>query len=161
MADQEHYDAFISYSHAVDGELAPALQRGLHGLARPWNRLRALRVFRDQTSLSASPNLWSSIETALTGSRFFILLASPESAESAWVRREVDFWRGNRDRATFLIAVTDGTLVWDEAAGDFDWSKTTALGGQPAETLRHRAAVGGPDLGTRYRPTLDAAQPVP
>lgn len=30
------YQAFISYSHAVDGELAPALQRALQGFAKPW-----------------------------------------------------------------------------------------------------------------------------
>lgn len=45
------YDAFISYSRRADGELAPALQR----LARPWNRMRALEVFRDQTGLAVTP----------------------------------------------------------------------------------------------------------
>ena len=28
------FDAFISYSHAADGKLAPALQRGLQQLAK-------------------------------------------------------------------------------------------------------------------------------
>lgn len=51
------YDAFVSYSHAADGRLAPALQAGLQSLAKPWYRRRALRVFRDRTSLSASPEL--------------------------------------------------------------------------------------------------------
>ncbi|MDQ3698882.1 MAG: hypothetical protein M3373_12810 [Gemmatimonadota bacterium] len=41
------YDAFISYSHALDGTLAPALQSALHRFAKPWYRLRARRVFRD------------------------------------------------------------------------------------------------------------------
>src|SRR4051794_11377103 len=86
------YAAFISYSHAVDGKLAPALQSGLHGFARPWFRLRAVRVFRDEASLSANPGLWSSIEQALQGSQFFILLASPEAARSPWVAREVAYW---------------------------------------------------------------------
>ena len=121
------YDAFISYSHAADGKLAPALQGGLHELARPWHRMRALRVFRDQSSLSANTGLWSSIEAALSNSRFFVLLASPESAGSSWVRREIDFWRRERARENFLVAVTAGELVWDQAAGDFDWSRTTAL----------------------------------
>jgi hypothetical protein len=40
------YVAFISYSHALDGELARALQIGLQGFAKPWYRIRALRVFR-------------------------------------------------------------------------------------------------------------------
>src|SRR5215472_14444505 len=68
------YEAFVSYSHAVDGRLAPALQSALHRLAKPWYRLRALRVFRDKTSLSANPGLWPSIERALAESKFFLLL---------------------------------------------------------------------------------------
>jgi len=28
------YDAFLSYSHAVDGKLAPALREGLHRFAK-------------------------------------------------------------------------------------------------------------------------------
>src|SRR5262245_5768098 len=83
------YDVFMSYSHRADGRLAPALQAGLHRFARPWYRLRALRVFRDDASLSASPALWRSIEGALASSRWFVLLASPESAASDWVAREI------------------------------------------------------------------------
>src|SRR5256885_12127468 len=45
------YDAFISYSHAADGRLAPAVQTGLQRLARPWYKVRALRIFRDDTGL--------------------------------------------------------------------------------------------------------------
>jgi hypothetical protein len=48
---QPGYDAFISYSHAVDGKLAPSLQTALQRFAKPWYRLRAMRVFRDQTIL--------------------------------------------------------------------------------------------------------------
>ena len=56
------YKAFISYSHAADDRLAPALQSALHSFAKPWYRLRAIRVFRDKTSLSVNPALWPSIE---------------------------------------------------------------------------------------------------
>ena len=58
------YDAFISYSHAADGLLAPRLQAGLQRFAKPWWKRRALRVFRDESSLSANPHLWSSITEA-------------------------------------------------------------------------------------------------
>src|SRR3712207_1362637 len=126
-ATSDGYAAFISYSRAVDGKLAPALQSGLHGFARPWFRLRALRVFRDDASLSANPGLWSSIEQALQSSEFFILLASPEAAHSPWVEREVAYWLEHRSIATFLIVLTDGELVWDNEVRDFDWSRTTAL----------------------------------
>ena len=85
------YDAFISYSHAADGQLAPRLQAALQRFAKPWWRRRALRVFRDETALSASTGLRSSIEEALEQSRFFVLLASPDSAKSEWVSREIRF----------------------------------------------------------------------
>ena len=50
------YKAFLSYSHAADGKLAPALQSALQRFARPWYQLRAMRVFRDKTSLAATPS---------------------------------------------------------------------------------------------------------
>ncbi|MCC7373587.1 MAG: hypothetical protein IT581_02955, partial [Verrucomicrobiales bacterium] len=65
------YRAFLSYSTAADGGLAPALQRGLQRFAKPWFRRRALRVFRDATGLGITPALWDSIETALRESDFF------------------------------------------------------------------------------------------
>ncbi len=121
------YDAFISYSHAADGRLAPALQKGLHHFAKPWYRMRALHVFRDETSLSATPELWPTIEAALANSRYFILLAAPEAAASLWVRREIEWWLGNRGTAEMLIALTDGSIVWNRGRGDFDWHQTTGL----------------------------------
>jgi hypothetical protein len=65
------YGAFISYSHAADGRLAPAIQSALQRFAKPWYRLRAVRIFRDQTSLAATPALWPSIEKALAESDYF------------------------------------------------------------------------------------------
>jgi hypothetical protein len=64
------YDAFISYSHAKDKPIAAALQSVVQKLGKPWYRRRALRVFRDDTSLSATPSLWPTIEQALGQSRF-------------------------------------------------------------------------------------------
>ena len=80
------YDAFISYSHAKDKALASSLQSAMQRLGKPWYRRRALRLFRDDTSLTATPHLWPSIEKALGQSRFLILMASPEAAASRWVR---------------------------------------------------------------------------
>ena len=125
--DAPRFDAFISYSHAADGELAPALQKGLQTLGKPWHRRRVLHVFRDQTSLNASPGLWPDIERALGSSRFFILLASPEAAESVWVRKEVAWWLERQPSERLLIAVTDGSLAWDTASGEFDRHRSNAV----------------------------------
>ncbi|MGH3924619.1 MAG: TIR domain-containing protein, partial [Pseudonocardiaceae bacterium] len=122
---RQQYDAVISYSHAVDGRLAPAVQRVLHQLAKPFLRPPRMRVFRDQTSLSAHPDLWAAVESALGSSRFFVLMASPEAAQSRWVQKEIDFWKSHRSCDTFLIVATAGEIVWDGT--DFDWTRTTAL----------------------------------
>jgi WD40 repeat protein len=128
IAEQhERYDAFISYSHAADGSLAPALQHRLQTLAKPLYQRKALRVFRDQTNLAATPELWSTIEEALAASRFFILLASPAAAGSPWVQQELDWWHRHRAPERLLIGVTHGTIAWDPVARDFDWHITDAL----------------------------------
>ncbi len=121
------YKAFISYSHAADATLASALQSGLQGFARPWYKLRAIRVFRDKTSLAVNAGLWPSIQKALEQSEYFLVLASPRAAASPWVRREIEYWLTHRPPETLLVVLTEGTLTWDAAAGGFDWTRTTAL----------------------------------
>ena len=110
------YNGFISYSHAADGRLAPALQSGLQSLAKPWYRPRALRVFRDETGLSTNPHLWSSIAAALDESEWFVLLASPESARSPWVDRELAHWLETKPADRILPALTSGEWGWDAEA---------------------------------------------
>ena len=123
------YKAFISYSHAIDDRLAPALQASLQRFAKPWNQLRAMRVFVDKASLSANPGLWSTIEAALADSEYFILLASPSSAQSFWVQKEVETWlqlgRANR----LLIVLTGGEIRWSLQDRAVDAAATTALPG--------------------------------
>jgi WD domain, G-beta repeat/MTH538 TIR-like domain (DUF1863) len=114
------YDAFISYSHALDGSLAPALQTGLERFAKPWYRARALRVFRDNASLSANPGLWTSIEQALAASAWLVLMASPQAAQSEWVNREVAWWLTNKSPQRVLVVLTEGKFAYanDAAAGN-------------------------------------------
>jgi hypothetical protein len=80
------YKAFISYSHSADDKLAPALQSALHRFAKPFYRLRAIRVFRDKTSLHLTPELWPLIQKALADSEYFLLLCSPDAAKSIGYR---------------------------------------------------------------------------
>ena len=123
----EEHDAFISYSHGADGTLAADFERGLERLAKPTFRLRAMDVFRDKSSLAAAPGLWSGIESHLSGSRWFLLIASPGSAASPWCNKEIEWWLDNRGASEILFILTDGEIVWDAAAGDFDWTRTTAI----------------------------------
>jgi WD40 repeat protein len=119
VADQV-YDGFVSYSHAADGLLAPRLQAGLQRFAKPWWRRRALRIFRDESSLSANPHLWSSITEALDSSGWFVLLLSPDAASSVWVDQEIAYWKTHRDPSRILPVVTDGEFGWsgDDVTGD-------------------------------------------
>jgi tetratricopeptide (TPR) repeat protein len=121
------YDAFISYSHAKDKPIAAALQSVVQSLGKPWYKRRALRIFRDDTSLSATPHLWPTIEAALAESRFLILLASAESARSIWVEKEITYWLEHKSTDTLLIAVTDGELAWLPGTTDFVWTDAIPL----------------------------------
>lgn len=165
------YDAFISYSHSADGQLAPAVQEGLQRLAKPWNKRRALRVFRDDTGLSANPALWSSISDALDDSGWFVLFMSPAAAQSEWVGKEISHWLAHRPAERILPVLTEGELVWDSAAGGFDPSRSTAvhpaLLGALGEEPRHldlRWAQDEDDLdlrSTRFRGAVaDLAAPI-
>jgi hypothetical protein len=119
MASAAGYDAFISYSHSQDRTLGPQLQSGLQRFAKPWYRLRALRVFCDTADLAASPGLWAAVEEALSNSRWFLLLASADAAKSDWVNREVEWWVKQRSPDQLLIAATSTGLAWDEQRQDW------------------------------------------
>jgi len=137
VAGSSRYDAFVSYSHAADGLLAPRLQAGLQRFAKPWWRRRAVRVFRDESSLSANPHLWSSIVEAMDASAWFVLLLSEVAARSPWVNREVEWWIAHKDASRILPVVTDGEFGWD--GGDVAPSSTAAppaLSGAFAEEPR-------------------------
>ena len=113
------YDVFVSYARSVSTPLAVALQRELERFAKKWNQVRALRVFRDDSSMSASPSLWSSIEAALTTSKYFILIATPESAASEYVDQEARWWVTHKGADSILVVLAGGKLDWSDAACGF------------------------------------------
>jgi hypothetical protein len=100
------YDAFVSYSHAWDKDVAKAFQNALQDFDRPWYRPRSLKLFRDETNLGASPHLWREIEEGLTRSRWLVVMASPSAAASLWVRQEIRWWLTHRSAQTLLIGTT-------------------------------------------------------
>jgi hypothetical protein len=119
MAAVSGYDGFISYSHKHDGAFGPALQTSLERFAKPWYRMRALRIFLDTADLAANPGLWPSIEDGLSSSQWFILLASADAAESEWVNREVQWWTANRSPGRLLVVGTSPGLAWDKRRVDW------------------------------------------
>lgn len=121
------YDAFVSYAHTADAMVAPRLQRSLERFGAPWYRPRALRLFRDASDLAASPALWTGIEQGLAGSRWLLLLASPQAAASPWCERECRWWLAHASIERLLIVLTDGEIAWDAAGGRCDAARTTAL----------------------------------
>jgi WD40 repeat protein len=121
------HDAFISYNHAADSPLAEGIESGLERLAKPLLKLHALDVFRDQTSLTASPALWSGIVAHLSVSDWFLFLASPASAASIWCGKEVQWWLENRSPERMLLLLTEGCIAWDAGTQDFDWAQTTSV----------------------------------
>ncbi|MFD9702869.1 hypothetical protein [Lentzea sp. NPDC059081] len=125
MPDAKTYAAFISYSHAADHTLGPSLQEGIERFAKPWYRTRARRVFLDNSVLAAESDLTGAILDGLSRAEHFLLLASPASASSRWVAKEVAWWLENRDRRSLFVLLTDGEAVWDN--GVLDLARTTAL----------------------------------
>jgi WD40 repeat protein len=124
-ASKYDYKAFISYSHAADGKLAPAVQMALRRFGKAWYSPSSIQIFRDETGLALTPDLWGEIQERLEQSECFILLASPQAAQSQWVEKEIQFWLEHRSASPLLIVLTGGELKWGE--DDFDWNKTDAL----------------------------------
>jgi len=113
------YDAFLSYTHR-DRPAVSGIQKGLHRIGRRLGQLRALRVFRDDTDLTASPDLWGRITDALDRSRFFIVTLSPLAAQSHWVNQEITYWLQHRGLEQLMLVLVDGNLQWDKNTQRFN-----------------------------------------
>jgi hypothetical protein len=119
------YDAFVSYSRD-DSRIAKALQDNLHRLAKRWDSLSSIRVFRDVTNLPIIA-LEPALVQALADSKFLILLASPRSAASTWVEQEVTRFLETHPPEHVLIVLLGGDLIWDELLGGFAPGPTSVL----------------------------------
>lgn len=113
------WDAFISYARSASTLEAQKLQIALQTFAKPWHRLRAVRVFRDDSSMSANPGLWSTIEQGLREARWLVVLLSPAAARSEYVANEIGWWLQHKDAGSILLVHDEGTLGWDRARNDF------------------------------------------
>ena len=122
------YDAFISYSHAGDADLAAiACNPPCSDSRAPGTRHRRCGFFATRPASPRTPHLWNSIVSALEQSEYLLLLSSPQAAASKWVNQEVAWFLKNRTPERVLIVITGGTVAWSADASEFDWTKTTAL----------------------------------
>ena len=113
---QFRYHAFISYRH-VDPDRGWA--KWLHSALESYRVPKALvrgkglpprigRVFRDEEELPASEDLNSEIESALSQSRFLVVICSPRATQSRWVNREIERFREMGRHGHILALLIEG-----------------------------------------------------
>jgi WD40 repeat protein len=123
-AGERTYDAFISYSHKGEHELARTLERILWTFGRSWYQVRGIRTYRDESNLAAEPDLWPRIEEAIRQSGCLILLASADSARSTWVPREVHACIESHGLDGLCIVQTGGVLTWTDGISPDEMSRS-------------------------------------
>ena len=126
-----------------------ACRPGLQRFAKPWWQRRALRIFRDESSLSANPHLWSSITEALDESEWFVLVAQPDAAASPWVNQEIEYWKNEPGFVTHSSGA-HGWTVWLGLVRD-----VSRFGGSPASCIGgfcRGATLGRSPVSPRMRP---------
>lgn len=109
------YAAFISYRHLPrDAAVAQRVQKAIetYRLPRSVKSVSGRRLgkcFRDEDELAASHSLPDSIRNALAHSRCLVVICSPETQESPWVRREIDLFMQlhGRERIICVLAAGD------------------------------------------------------
>src|SRR5262249_34923686 len=93
--------------------IAQSIERTLWSFGRRWYQRRRIRTFRDESNLAAQPDLWPTIENAIRESNCLVLLASPDSARSEWVPREVEAFVSQHGIQGLCLVQTEGELPWN------------------------------------------------
>lgn len=116
------YAAFISYRHLpLDAEVAKQVQRAIETFRMPrgtvgttlsdWPRPgKPLgNCFRDEDELSATHSLPESIRRALAQSRTLVVVCSPQTKESPWVRQEIEMFAQLHGRNRIVCVLASGS----------------------------------------------------
>jgi len=157
---RRRYWAFLSYAHEdskAAGNLHNWLERyrvpkTLVGTPHPLGTIpkRLAPVFRDRQELAASSNLGREIKEALNGSNYFIVLCSPEAAQSRWVDQEIrDFKRLHGEDRVFAAILSGEPFSGDIATECFPPALRQRIGpdgqdtGEPAEPVAADLRVEG------------------
>ena len=132
MNNTYHYNAFISYNHNPrDSKVAEIIQQKLEHYRVP-KSLREnsglgdiKRIFLDKGELEAG-ELNEKILWALEHSEFLIVICSPETVSSPWVKKEIDYFLRFHEKKNILAVLTEGepanafpeALLFDEIKDD-------------------------------------------
>lgn len=76
---------------------------------RPGRPTKLGKCFRDEDELTASHSLPDSIREALAASRTLIVICSPETQESPWVRREIEMFEQLHGRERIICVLAAGS----------------------------------------------------
>ena len=110
---ERNYCAFISYRHKpLDMAVAEKLHRVIEGYRIPrsaaGDRKRMGLVFRDKEELPVSGDLNQDICNALDHSENLIVVCSPDTVESRWVKNEIDYFLQRHDRTHVFAVLAKG-----------------------------------------------------
>ena len=110
-----HYNAFISYKHAEnDIKVAQTVQHNLEHfhipgkLQKKYGIKRIQRIFRDKDELPITSDLSDEISAALYDADYLIVICSPNSKQSIWVAREIEFFLRNHSKRQILTVLAEG-----------------------------------------------------
>ena len=110
-----HYNAFISYNHNPrDIRIASNLQHQLENFKVPKDvstsgGLTGIdRIFLDTGELEVAGDLNKVICDVLEDTDYLIVICSPESKQSIWVQREIEYYLRNHTIDTILTVISDG-----------------------------------------------------
>jgi tetratricopeptide (TPR) repeat protein len=148
--------AFLSYSHD-DAEMADWLHESLEDFHVPPRLVGKLTdqgpvpkklapIFRDRHELAASHDLGEEIEEAIAGSRFLIVLCSPDAARSRWIDQEIATFKRMHREERVLAAIVSGEPFASDVPGR-----------EAEECFPHSLRV---HFDSRGRPTTQRAEPV-
>jgi len=109
------FDAFISYRHSeLDKTIAEKLHKMLETyripgpVAKRYGKKKLGRVFRDREELPTSSNLAENIEQALKSSEYLIVICSPRTPHSQWVRKEIETFAELHGHDRILALLIEG-----------------------------------------------------
>ena len=109
------YDAFISYNHNPrDIRISKMLQQKLEqyripeGVSAKTGKKKIERVFLDRGELEVAGDLNEEILRALRNTDYLIVICSPESYASPWVKKEIDYFLQYKTKDNILTVLTAG-----------------------------------------------------